>query len=90
MPSGDRIAERLARIVQMVFQDPYASLNPRQTVRRTLEDPLRLHGVTKQSEIEDRVADMLEACRACGRNRPAAIRTSSRAASVSASALRAR
>ncbi|MCG2628520.1 ATP-binding cassette domain-containing protein [Bradyrhizobium sp. WYCCWR 13023] len=56
-PSGDRKA--LARIVQMVFQDPYASLNPRQTVRRTLEDPLRVHGVTARSEIEDRVATML-------------------------------
>ncbi|MES1149098.1 MAG: oligopeptide/dipeptide ABC transporter ATP-binding protein [Bradyrhizobium guangdongense] len=55
--SGDRRA--LARIVQMVFQDPYASLNPRQTVRRTLEDPLRLHGVTAKSEIEERVATML-------------------------------
>ena len=55
--SGDRKA--LARIVQMVFQDPYASLNPRQTVRRTLEDPLRLHGVTAKSEIDGRVATML-------------------------------
>ena len=43
----------------MVFQDPYASLNPRQTVRRTLADPLRLHGVTDKAEVEDRVADML-------------------------------
>jgi len=50
---------RLARTVQMVFQDPYASLNPRQTVRRTLADPLRLHGVTNAGEVEDRVADML-------------------------------
>jgi peptide/nickel transport system ATP-binding protein len=50
---------RLARSVQMVFQDPYASLNPRQTVRRTLADPLRLHGVGNRGEIEDRVADML-------------------------------
>src|SRR5947199_1274502 len=48
-----------ARTVQMVFQDPYASLNPRQTVRRTLADPLRLQGVTNAGEIEDRVADML-------------------------------
>ena len=48
-----------ARTVQMVFQDPYASLNPRQTVRRTLEDPLRLHGVTAKSEIDERVAAML-------------------------------
>jgi peptide/nickel transport system ATP-binding protein len=49
----------LARSVQMVFQDPYASLNPRQTVRRTLADPLRLHGVTNAGEVADRVADML-------------------------------
>src|SRR6266702_2354020 len=55
--SGDR--KTLARIVQMVFQDPYASLNPRQTVRRTLEDPLRVHGVTAASEIEGRVETML-------------------------------
>jgi peptide/nickel transport system ATP-binding protein len=54
-------ADRLevARTVQMVFQDPYASLNPRQTVRRTLADPLRLHGVTNGGEVADRVADML-------------------------------
>ena len=51
---------RLARTVQMVFQDPYASLNPRQTVRRTLADPLRLHGVTNRGEVADRVAEMLK------------------------------
>src|ERR1043166_8397327 len=50
---------RLPRPVQMVFQDPYASLNPRQTVRRTLADPLRLHGVTNSGEVGDRIADML-------------------------------
>jgi peptide/nickel transport system ATP-binding protein len=49
----------MARVAQIVFQDPYASLNPRQTVRRTLEDPLRLHGVTAKSEVNDRVAEML-------------------------------
>ncbi len=49
----------LARTVQMVFQDPYASLNPRQTVRRTLEDPLRIHGFNNKGEVADRVADML-------------------------------
>ncbi len=53
--------ERLstARTVQMVFQDPYASLNPRQTVRRTLADPLRIHGVTDRQEVDARVAEML-------------------------------
>jgi peptide/nickel transport system ATP-binding protein len=49
----------LAKTVQMVFQDPYASLNPRQTVRRTLADPLRLNGVTNEGEVADRVADMM-------------------------------
>jgi peptide/nickel transport system ATP-binding protein len=48
-----------ARTVQMVFQDPYASLNPRQTVRRTLADPLRLHGISNRTEIDHRVMDML-------------------------------
>jgi len=48
-----------ARTVQTVFQDPYASLNPRQTVRRTLADPLRLHGVTNRSEVDQRVMDMM-------------------------------
>jgi len=43
----------------MVFQDPYASLNPRQTVRRTLADPLRLHGVNDRAEVEARVMDMM-------------------------------
>ncbi|MHC2439214.1 ABC transporter ATP-binding protein [Bradyrhizobium sp. USDA 4451] len=55
--SLDRMA--LARIVQIVFQDPYASLNPRQSVRRTLEAPLRLHGVTAKSEIDGRIEAML-------------------------------
>ena len=49
-----------ARTVQMVFQDPYASLNPRQTVRRTLADPLRLHGITNKTEVEHRVMDMMD------------------------------
>jgi peptide/nickel transport system ATP-binding protein len=53
----DRMAT--ARTVQMVFQDPYASLNPRQTVRRTLADPLKIHGITDRAEIESRVADMM-------------------------------
>ena len=59
--SGSKAPDRMrmARTVQMVFQDPYASLNPRQTVRRTLADPLRLHGVRDKAEVEARVMDMM-------------------------------
>lgn len=56
-PGFDRRAR--ARVAQIVFQDPYSSLNPRQTVHRTLEAPLRLHGVTSQSEVDDRIAEVL-------------------------------
>jgi peptide/nickel transport system ATP-binding protein len=48
-----------ARIAQMVFQDPYASLNPRQTVGRMLSSQLSLHEIAKGSEADHRVADML-------------------------------
>lgn len=49
-----------AKAVQMVFQDPYASLNPRQSVRTSLAAPLKLHGVTASSEIEGRIEAMLK------------------------------
>jgi peptide/nickel transport system ATP-binding protein len=49
------------RKMQMIFQDPYASLNPRKTVRQTLEEPLRFHNpkMTAQ-EAEDKVAFVME------------------------------
>ena len=53
----DRAALRgLRREMQIIFQDPYASLNPRMTVREILEEPLRLHGLgdapTRKARIE--------------------------------------
>ena len=49
-----------ARDVQMVFQNPYASLNPRQTVRQILEEPLRVHRIVATADIRSRLEQLLE------------------------------
>lgn len=48
-----------ARMAQMVFQDPYASLNPRQTIYTSLAAPLKLHGVKHRSEIDHRIEEIM-------------------------------
>jgi peptide/nickel transport system ATP-binding protein len=58
-PTAPKRMER-AKVAQMVFQDPYASLNPRQTVWKSLAQPLTLHGVTAKSELDDRIANILK------------------------------
>ena len=45
--------------LQIIFQDPYSSLNPRLTVGNIIGEALRVHGVTQGSETEDRVAELL-------------------------------
>jgi len=52
----DRRALRpLRRDVQMIFQDPYASLNPRATIGRILAEPLQVHGIGNAAERRERV-----------------------------------
>ncbi len=51
---------RLRREMQLVFQDPYASLNPRLTVGAIVGEALAVHGIARGSELEDRVAALLE------------------------------
>lgn len=56
-------AEEMRRIrkeIQMVFQDPFASLNPRHTVEKILEEPLIVHGIKDKDERKRRVKEMLE------------------------------
>ncbi|HJV17640.1 MAG TPA: dipeptide ABC transporter ATP-binding protein [Bacillales bacterium] len=48
------------RDIQMVFQDPYASLNPRHSVQQILEEPLIVHGIGSKEERRKRVKEMLE------------------------------
>ena len=45
--------------VQMIFQDPYSSLNPRITVAEALAEPLKVHNLVENSAIEERIADLL-------------------------------
>ncbi|POZ17140.1 glutathione ABC transporter ATP-binding protein GsiA [Lelliottia aquatilis] len=50
----------LRRDIQFIFQDPYASLDPRQTVGYSIMEPLRVHGLLKGEEGQRRVAWLLE------------------------------
>jgi oligopeptide transport system ATP-binding protein len=51
---------KIRRKMQMIFQDPYASLNPRMTVADIVGEPLVVHDVAKGKEIQDRVQHLLE------------------------------
>ncbi|MDU5145671.1 MAG: dipeptide ABC transporter ATP-binding protein [Paenibacillus dendritiformis] len=58
--SGNEL-RKMRRNMQMVFQDPFASLNPRHTIGKILEEPLIVHGVKDKSERKRRVNELLEA-----------------------------
>ena len=51
---------RLRRRIQIVFQDPYGSLNPRMTVRQTLREPLAIHQLAPKPQRDARVGALLE------------------------------
>ena len=56
---GDTELRPLRRRMQMVFQDPFASLNPRHSVGRIVGEPLRTHGLATRREAGGRVRDLL-------------------------------
>ena len=56
---SDRALKPLRQEMQMIFQDPFSSLNPRMTVGSIVAEPLVIHKLARGSELEDRVADVL-------------------------------
>jgi oligopeptide transport system ATP-binding protein len=57
---SDNDMRKTRKDMQMVFQDPFASLNPRHTVEKILEEPLIVHGIGNKKERKQMVKEMLE------------------------------
>ncbi|MBT2640737.1 dipeptide ABC transporter ATP-binding protein [Bacillus sp. ISL-41] len=57
---SDNEMRKARKDMQMVFQDPFASLNPRHTVEKILEEPLIVHGIGTKKERKQMVKEMLE------------------------------
>ncbi|MFZ0574862.1 MAG: oligopeptide/dipeptide ABC transporter ATP-binding protein [Candidatus Cybelea sp.] len=57
MKRGD--IRRLRRSVQIIFQDPFASLNPRMSIGEIVAEPIRIHGLAKGKDVDDRVRELL-------------------------------
>ena len=57
MKRGD--IRRLRRSVQIIFQDPFASLNPRMSIGEIIAEPIRIHGLAKGKDVDDRVRELL-------------------------------
>jgi oligopeptide transport system ATP-binding protein len=51
---------RMRKRMQMIFQDPYASLNPRMSINDIVSEPMIIHGVSRGKEARDRVAELLK------------------------------
>ncbi|NYT35877.1 ATP-binding cassette domain-containing protein [Allopusillimonas soli] len=51
---------KLRQRIQIVFQDPFASLNPRLTIRQALSEPLRVHGLGSAAQIDARIRRILD------------------------------
>src|SRR5260370_10802624 len=56
--SGEELRQERRR-VQMIFQDPYASLNPRYTIGSLIAEPMHIFKVASRAEIRERTAELL-------------------------------
>lgn len=59
-PLPDKRPRSLRREIQMVFQDPYASLDPRMTIRQTLAEVLTVHRIVPRSQLRTKCAELLD------------------------------
>lgn len=59
LTASPRTVRHMRRRMSVVFQDPYASLDPRMTVRQTLAEPFAIHGEVPESGVERRSAELL-------------------------------
>lgn len=55
-----REMRNLRRRMQIIFQDPFTSLNPRMTVGDIIAEPLRIHGIVRRRELKERVIEIME------------------------------
>ena len=55
-----RELKKLRRNMQIIFQDPFSSLNPRKTVMEIIAEPLLIHGISGGQELKSRVGELLE------------------------------
>ena len=77
---------KYAKKAQIIFQDPYASLDPRMTVSSIIEEGMVIHGMYDAKRRQERVYELLELV-GLNKSTPTASRMSSPAASASVSAL---
>jgi peptide/nickel transport system ATP-binding protein len=57
---GRRAVRAYRSQVQMIFQDPFGSLNPAKTIRHHIERPLRIHGIVPDDRVDARVHELLD------------------------------
>ena len=62
MIKGEEL-RHLRRRIQMIFQDPYASLNPRMTVEEIISEPILVHGMSNAQDTRQRVRELLQIVR---------------------------
>ena len=58
--AGPAELRRIRRSVQMIYQDPYGSLNPRMTIRRSISEPALVHGLIARDQAGDLVDELLD------------------------------